>query len=50
VQLLDTLANDGSEPNLEVRERFYAEAKSGLKAEEGNVSLAYVSTLGVQWT
>ena len=49
-QLLDTLAEDGSEPNKELRERFYAEAKRGLDAEEGHISLAYLAALGVQWT
>ncbi|OCT51910.1 hypothetical protein CLCR_08118 [Cladophialophora carrionii] len=48
--LLDTLANDGSEPNLELRQQFYNEGKKGLDDEEGHVSLAYVATLGVQWT
>ena len=49
-QLLDTLEENGAEPNVELRERFYSEAKRGMEAEEGHVSLAYVSTLGVEWT
>ena len=49
-QLLDTLEEDGAEPNLELRERFYSEAKRGMESQEGHVSLAYVSALGVQWT
>ncbi|KIW67471.1 hypothetical protein PV04_06718 [Phialophora macrospora] len=48
--LLDTLSDDGSEANLELRQEFYNQAKAGLYAEEGHVSLAYVATLGVQWT
>ncbi|EXJ58886.1 hypothetical protein A1O7_06316 [Cladophialophora yegresii CBS 114405] len=48
--LLDTLADDGSEPNLELRQQFYNEGKKGLDDEEGHVSLAYVAALGVQWT
>ncbi len=50
IQLLDTLTDDGSEPNEWIREQFYQEAKKGLEAEEGRVSLALVATLGVQWT
>ncbi|KIX95465.1 uncharacterized protein Z520_08982 [Fonsecaea multimorphosa CBS 102226] len=48
--LLDTLAEDGSDPNLEIRDHFYNEARKGLEAQEGEVSLAMVATLGVQWT
>ncbi|KIW91353.1 uncharacterized protein Z519_08249 [Cladophialophora bantiana CBS 173.52] len=48
--LLDTLAEDGSDPNHEIRECFYSEARNGLDAQEGEVSLAMVATLGVQWT
>jgi hypothetical protein len=48
--LLDTLAEDGSEPQEELRQQFYKEAKRGLDAEEGHVSLAYMAALGVQWT
>ncbi|KAK5405208.1 hypothetical protein LTR06_008903 [Exophiala xenobiotica] len=50
VCLPDTLAEDGSELNLELRQRSYNAAKRGLDEEEGNVSLAYVAALGVQWT
>ncbi|KAH0843186.1 hypothetical protein FOPE_07848 [Fonsecaea pedrosoi] len=48
--LLDTLEEDGTDPNMEIRDHFYNEAKKGLEAEEGQVSLAMVATLGVQWT
>ncbi|EXJ81929.1 hypothetical protein A1O1_07996 [Capronia coronata CBS 617.96] len=48
--LLDTLAEDGSEPNEWIRNQFYAEAKRGLEAENGRVSMAYIAALGVQWT
>ncbi|KAK6371230.1 hypothetical protein LTS17_008961 [Exophiala oligosperma] len=48
--LLDTLADDGSEPNKWIREQFYQEAKKGLDAEKGRVSMTVVATLGVQWT
>ncbi|OAP58481.1 hypothetical protein AYL99_07571 [Fonsecaea erecta] len=48
--LLDTLGEDGEEPNLELRQQFYNEAKKGLDAEEGHISLAYLAALGVQWT
>ncbi|KAK5196685.1 hypothetical protein LTR96_004313 [Exophiala xenobiotica] len=48
--LLDTLTDDGCEPNEWIREQFYQEAKKGLEAEEGRVSLALVAALGVQWT
>ncbi|OAP54352.1 hypothetical protein AYL99_11453 [Fonsecaea erecta] len=48
--LLDTLEEDGSEPNLGIRDHFYKEARKGLEAQEGEVSLAMVATLGVQWT
>ncbi|KIW16228.1 hypothetical protein PV08_06279 [Exophiala spinifera] len=48
--LLDTLSADGSEPNKWIREQFYEEARRGLEAEKGRVSMAVVATLGVQWT
>ncbi|EXJ82353.1 hypothetical protein A1O3_06166 [Capronia epimyces CBS 606.96] len=48
--LLDTLGEDGSEPNEWIRRQFYDEAKKGIEAENGHVSLAYVAALGVQWT
>ncbi|OQV06012.1 Fungal Zn2-Cys6 binuclear cluster domain-containing protein [Cladophialophora immunda] len=48
--LLDTLGEDGEEPNLELRQQFYNEGKKGLDAEEGRISLAYLAALGVQWT
>ncbi|KAL2433855.1 Notoamide biosynthesis transcriptional activator notL' [Exophiala dermatitidis] len=47
---LDTLAEDGSEPNEWIRKQFYNEAKRGLDAQNGHSSMAYVATLGVQWT
>jgi hypothetical protein len=49
-QLLDTLVDDELGPNTELQQQFYKEAKKGLDAEEGRVSLAYLATLGVQWT
>lgn len=49
-QLLDTLAEDGSQPNKWIREQFYEEAMRGLDAEKGRVSMTVVATLGVQWT
>ncbi|KAJ9607664.1 hypothetical protein H2200_007742 [Cladophialophora chaetospira] len=48
--LLDTLGEDGDEPNLDLRKRFYDEGKKGIDAEEGHISLAYLAALGVQWT
>ncbi|OQV08125.1 Fungal Zn2-Cys6 binuclear cluster domain-containing protein [Cladophialophora immunda] len=48
--LLDTLEEDGTDPNMVIREHFYNEARRGLDAQEGEVSLAMVATLGVQWT
>ena len=49
-QLLDTVDEDEDEPHPRLRDQFYAEAKKGLEAEKGRVSLTVVQTTGVHWT
>lgn len=38
------------EPNLDLREQFYTEGKRQLEMEKGEISLALVQAMGVQWT
>jgi len=49
-QLLDNMDEDEDEPHPQLRDQFYAEAKKGLEAEKGRISLTAVQTTGVQWT
>ncbi|KAJ9661394.1 hypothetical protein H2198_001962 [Neophaeococcomyces mojaviensis] len=48
--LLDNMDEDEDEPHPHLRDQFYAEAKKGLEAEKGRISLTVVQTTGVQWT
>lgn len=44
------MEDDEDEPHSSLRDQFYAEAKKGLEAEEGRVSLTVIQATGVQWT
>jgi hypothetical protein len=44
---LDTLTEDTGTPSTWLREQFYNEVKRGLEAEEGQVSFALITALGV---
>lgn len=44
------MEEDEDEPHPYLRDQFYMEAKKGLEAEKGRISLTLVQTTGVQWT
>jgi len=44
------MEEDEDEPHPHLRDQFYAEAKKGLDAEEGRISLTALQATGVQWT
>ncbi|KAJ9652969.1 hypothetical protein H2198_007812 [Neophaeococcomyces mojaviensis] len=48
--LLDYMGPNEIEPNLDLREQFYTEGKRQLEMEKGEISLALVQAMGVQWT
>ncbi|KAK5949259.1 hypothetical protein OHC33_009800 [Knufia fluminis] len=48
--LLDVIDEDEDEPHRSLRDQFYAEARKGIEAEEGRVSLTVLQASGVQWT
>jgi len=48
--MLDVLDVDEAQPNVELRDQFYAEAVRGLEKLEGLASLAMIQAMGVQWT